>query len=113
MAASQLEASVRHEKDASVIDLKGEINSFAEATLNTAYEEATQNDAKVVVLNFKDVGYMNSTGIALIVGLLAQARKSHRELRVFGLTDHYLQIFEITRLVDFMSIHQDEKSALV
>jgi anti-anti-sigma factor len=113
MAASQLEATVRHENDASVIDLKGEINGFAEATLNTAYQEATEKDTKIIVLNFENVSYMNSTGIALIVGLLAQARKSHRELRVFGLTDHYIQIFEITRLVDFMSIHQDEKSALV
>jgi anti-anti-sigma factor len=66
----------------------------------------------VILLNFSDVDYINSTGIALIVGLLAQARKSHRKLVVYGLSDHYVQIFQITRLSDFMDIYQDELSAL-
>ena len=55
---------------------------------------------------------MNSTGIALIVGLLAQARKSHRRLVVCGLSEHYQEIFRITRLSDFMQIYSDEISAL-
>jgi anti-sigma B factor antagonist len=64
------------------------------------------------VLNFKGVDYINSTGIALIVGLLAQARKSHRKLVVCGLSEHYQEIFRITRLSDFMEIFDDESSAL-
>ena len=56
--------------------------------------------------------YINSTGIALIVGLLARARKSNRRLVVIGLSDHYVEIFHITRLVDFMSIYPDETSVL-
>jgi anti-anti-sigma factor len=63
-------------------------------------------------LNFSDVSYINSTGIALIVGLLAQARKTHNKLAVFGLSEHYVRIFKITRLADFMSIYPDEKTAL-
>ena len=58
-----------------------------------------------IVLNFQEVDYINSTGIALIVGLLAQARKSHRQLVVYGLSEHYQEIFRITRLSDFMQIY--------
>jgi anti-anti-sigma factor len=64
------------------------------------------------VLNFRAVDYINSTGIALIVGLLAQARKSRRKLVVCGLSEHYQEIFRITRLSDFMEIFDDETSAL-
>ena len=64
------------------------------------------------MLNFEGVDYINSTGIALIVGLLAQARKSHRRLVVCGLSEHYQEIFRITRLSDFMQIFDDEPSAL-
>jgi anti-anti-sigma regulatory factor len=46
------------------------------------------------------------------VGLLAQARKANRRLLTFGLSDHYVEIFQITRLVDYMSIYPDEASAL-
>jgi hypothetical protein len=31
---------------------------------------------------------------------------------VFGLSDHYIEIFEITRLADFMTIYPDEASVL-
>jgi anti-anti-sigma factor len=56
-----------------------------------------------VLLNFSGVEYINSTGIALIVGVLAQVRKAKRHLSTFGLSDHYTEIFQITRLADFMS----------
>ena len=65
-----------------------------------------------MVLNFADAGYINSTGIALIVGLLARARADGIEVRACGLSDHYREIFEITRLADFMRIKTDETSAL-
>lgn len=112
MANRHFEASVRHYHDRAIIDLQGEIDSFAEASLNQIYSEAESFNPETIVLNFGDVDYINSTGIALIVGLLAQARKSQRKLAVFGLSDHYMEIFQITRLADFMEIYQDEQAAL-
>jgi anti-anti-sigma factor len=50
------------------------------------------------------VGYINSTGIALVVRLLADARRDGRAVRAIGLTEHYQEIFRITRLSDFMEI---------
>ena len=112
MPAKRLEASVRHLTGAAVIDLGGEINSFGEVTLNAAYSEAEAKDPEVVLLNFEGVDYINSTGIALIVSLLARARASQRRLSAYGLSDHYVEIFNITRLSDFMGIYPDEKSAV-
>jgi anti-anti-sigma factor len=112
MPANSFSASVRHETGSNIIDLRGEINAFAEKDLNAAYAEAQNGDASTILLNFGAVDYINSTGIALIVGLLAQARKSRRKLRVYGLSEHYLEIFQITRLADFMDICQDEQNAL-
>jgi anti-sigma B factor antagonist len=112
MAAKSLEAQVRHQPRVAIIDLHGEIDAFAEDVLNKAYAEAESRRAEVILLNFSDVDYINSTGIALIVSLLARARKSKRRLLACGLSDHYVEIFQITRLVDFMSVFPDEKSAL-
>ena len=110
------EADVRHKpptgQGIAIIDLHGEINSFAEEALNEAYAEAEKMNPAAVLLNFSDVDYINSTGIALIVGLLAQARKAHRRMMTCGLSDHYQEIFQITRLSDFMSIYPDEDSAI-
>src|SRR5215212_9513889 len=112
MTASQLEASVRQQPSAAIIDLHGEINAFAEAALDATYAEAEAGAPAVILLNFGDVDYINSTGIALIVGLLARARAAKRRLLACGLSEHYVEIFEITRLSDFISILPDEESAI-
>lgn len=113
MAARTLEAAVRHHRPrVAVIELHGEINAFAEDALNTAYAEAESESPDTILLNFADVDYINSTGIALIVSLLARARMSHRRLLACGLSQHYVEIFNITRLADFMSVYPDESSAL-
>jgi anti-anti-sigma factor len=112
MAETQLEINIRVEGDAAIIDLEGEINAFAEAALINAYMDARSTEAKSLALNFSDVEYINSTGIALIVSLLAKARKDNQDVIAFGLTDHFQSIFEITRLSDFMRIAPDETAAI-
>jgi anti-anti-sigma factor len=112
MKSQPFEANVRFQEHAAVIDLIGELNAFAEPALTAAYAQADAHNNGGIILNFKDVTYINSTGIALIVGLLALARKSHRQLAVYGLSDHYMEIFKITRLSDFMSFYADETSAI-
>ena len=104
MAARTLEVRVRQQPRAAIVDLSGEINAFAEEALNAAYAEAERGNPEVILLNFSDVDYINSTGIALIVSLLARARKERREIVARGLSAHYREIFEITRLADFMTI---------
>ena len=112
MQENKLSAHVRQEGTASIIDLEGDINRSSDETFQAAYEETVAQGASQIVLNFSRVGFINSTGIAVIVSFLARARAAKQDLVVFGLTEHYQRIFEITRLVDFMSVLPDEASAL-
>jgi anti-anti-sigma factor len=112
MATHELHAAVRERDGAAVIDLTGDIDGSAEAVLDEAYVQATRTAVGSVFLNFERTEYINSTGIALIVGLLAQARKDRLNVGAFGLSDHYREIFEITRLSDFMTITDNEAGAV-
>jgi anti-sigma B factor antagonist len=102
MATAELEARVHDEAGTAVIVLTGDVDRDAEAALDAAYAEVGQTAS--VVLDFSNVEYINSTGIAVIVGLLARARANRQTLSARGLSEHYRQIFEITRLSDFMTI---------
>lgn len=112
MTAQHLEVAVRHQPRIATIDLYGQIDSLGEQSLNTAYVDASSRSPDAILLNFTDVDYMNSTGIALIVSLLAQARQSGTRLMAYGLSDHYVEIFQITRLADFINIFPNEAAAL-
>jgi anti-anti-sigma factor len=97
-------AQMHTEANTAVIDLQGEINGLADAALEAAYAQAAQGAPHKILLDFTAVDYINSTGIALIVGLLAKARSARIPLAAAGLSDHYREIFTITRLSDFMEI---------
>ena len=112
MAVRHLNVEVRLDTGVAVLDLMGEINGFAEEALNTAYAEADAKETNTILLNFEEVDYINSTGIALIVGLLARARASKRRLLACNLSEHYVEMFNITRLSDFISVLPDEESAI-
>lgn len=111
MTVHELEVSVRESGGAAILDLVGDVDSSAEGVLQRAYEEAAR-ELRPIALNFSGTGYINSTGIALIVGLLAQARARGIQITAFGLSDHYREIFEITRLADFMTIADNENGAV-
>ena len=54
MTEAKVTMSVRSVSDsASIIDVQGEITSFAENVLTDAYTEATSGGAKVIILNFE------------------------------------------------------------
>ncbi len=112
MPTSSFEADWRQRNGYAIIDLSGEINRASEDALNTAYSEAIRGSASSILLNFVEVDYINSTGIAVIVGLLARARKDARKIVAYGLSEHYRGIFEITRLSDFMTILDAEEDAV-
>jgi anti-sigma B factor antagonist len=112
LQVSEFKAETRFRDGVAVIELHGDVNGDAERGLDAASHEAEAYNPTTIVLNFKEVGYINSTGIALIVGVLARARKDRRTIVACGLSDHYQEIFTITRLSDFMRMFPDEESAV-
>jgi anti-sigma B factor antagonist len=102
MANASLEATAHLDGAHARIELRGDIDGSAREALGAAYEETA--GARELLLDFSAVDYINSTGIALIVGLLARARADARKISARGLSPHYREIFEITRLSDFMTI---------
>ncbi|MGH8950229.1 MAG: STAS domain-containing protein [Acidimicrobiia bacterium] len=104
------EAMVTKVDDGAVVVMSGTVNRAAKQALEAAYDEAASGSGRVL-LDFRGVDYINSTGIAVIVGVLAMARAEDREVGAFGLTDHYREVFTITRLADFMTIYEDETAA--
>jgi anti-sigma B factor antagonist len=98
--------------EASVLDIQGEITGFAEEVLMAAYNQASQNGVKNIILNFNELEYMNSSGIGLLVTLLIRIQRQKQRLSAYGLNEHYQQIFELTRLDEAISLYTDEAEAL-
>lgn len=113
MTQSTLTATVRKPSPSvSIIDIKGEVTGFAENILTEAYNQASQDSVAAIIMNFSELQYMNSSGIGLLVTLLIRSQRQEIKLLACGLTEHYKQIFELTRLNEAIGIFDSEKEAL-
>ncbi|MDX1523009.1 MAG: STAS domain-containing protein [Anaerolineae bacterium] len=97
---------------ASIIDIQGEVNAFAENALMDAYTQASGKETRVIILNFSQLEYMNSGGIGLLVTLLIRAKRQKQRLLACGLSEHYREIFDLTRLNEAIGIYDTEADAL-
>ena len=113
MPKSNVTVSVRNvNPTTSVFDIDGEVTGFAEEVLMDAYTRASMHGAKNIALNFTDLDYMNSSGIGLLVTLLVRIQRQKQKLLAFGLSEHYQQIFELTRLNEAIGIYETEQEAV-
>lgn len=108
--SAQFEVNVVEMGDTVVLHLTGDIDRAAGAAVEAAYEKV--GGARRLVLDFTTTSYINSSGIALVVSVLARARAEGMAVAAYGLSDHYQEIFEITRLSDFIEICPDLTSAV-
>lgn len=97
----------------SIIDIQGEVNAFAEQTLMDAYTQASSASTRVIILNFTQLEYMNSSGIGLLVTLLIRVNRQKQRLLSYGLSEHYRHIFELTRLSDVINNYATEDEVLI
>lgn len=96
----------------SIVDIHGDVTAQAENALMDAYAQATNGGISNVILNFEGLDYMNSSGIGLLVTLLIRTQRQNQKLLAYGLSDHYHQIFELTRLDEAISLYTSEGDAL-
>jgi len=110
--SDELQTEVRDLPQASVIDLSGDVTSFADSRLHASFNDASAQGKKYIILNFAGVDYINSAGIATIISILAEARQRAQQLLIVGLNDHYRKIFKMVGVARYAEIFEDERQAI-
>ncbi len=97
---------------AAAISIAGDVTAACEQDLMSAHEVATDTGAKRIILDFTEMDYMNSGGIGMLVTLLVRGQRRQQRIAAVGLSDHYRQIFELTRLDEAISLFDSTDAAL-
>ena len=107
-----IQVTVRFERGATIIDLAGDITTFAEEAINEAYHRASSDGAHNIIFNFREDDYINSAGIAILIGILTEARKRDQRLLMTGLSDHFQKIFRMVGLTQYADVYPTLEEAL-
>jgi anti-anti-sigma factor len=112
MLEDELTVSTREREEVAIIDLVGDVTTFAEEKINSAYREVTNKGARFVLLNFRQNDYINSAGIAILIGIVTEVNRNSQKLAVSGLSQHFQKIFRMVGLAQYAEIYQDEEEAM-
>ena len=106
------EISTRLKGDVSVIDIRGDVTPAAAAPIEDAYRGITAAGGKKILLAFNADCYINSGGIAVLIGVLSQTKKNAQTVRITGLTPHFQKIFSMVGLTKYAQISPSEDAVL-
>ena len=110
---TEVTISVRNiNQQTNAIDIGGELTSFAEEELSAAISQANTDEISMIVMNFRELAYMNSSGIGLLVTTLIRLGREEKRLVAVELNDHFRQVFELTKLNEAIHIYGTEQEAL-
>ncbi len=110
--SEEIQVSIREENDATVIDLVGDVTTFAEDVIYQAYQTASTDGAANIIFNFRENDYINSAGIAILIGVVTEARKKDQKLLMTGLSVHFQKIFRMVGLTQYADLYPSVDEAL-
>ncbi len=90
----------------------GDISSASKDAIVGTYQALDKEAHKHILLDFKGVEYLNSSGIALVIQVLMEANKSGQVVAISGLTPHFIKVFTMVGITKYASIYPDEAAAL-
>ncbi|HKT12039.1 MAG TPA: STAS domain-containing protein [Terriglobia bacterium] len=103
--------STRRQPGTTIIDVTGEIDMGTSPRLRKLLLDSLKSTPRVVV-NFGEVRYIDSSGIASLVEVLMKARESQKRLVLFGLNKTVQEVLQLTRLTTVFEIRETEEEAL-
>ena len=112
MIDDELKVGTRQRDGIWIIDLEGDVTTFAEDAITSAYEEVTREGAKYIIMNSRQSDYINSAGIAILIGVVTEVNRQGQKLAISGLSAHFQKIFRMVGLAQYAGIYATEDEAV-
>jgi anti-sigma B factor antagonist len=104
---------VRHAGNIAVVDLSGRITlGDGSGLVRDAIKTLLQEGRKNILLNLKDVSYMDSAGMGELVGAYASVTNAGGTIKLLNAQGHVKEVLAVTKLYTVFEAFSDEAAAL-
>ena len=105
--------STRQNGDATIIDVVGDIDLYNSPEVRKVLLGALKEKrAPRVIINLKDVKYIDSSGVASLVEGLKVSRTLNSKFILYGLSAAAREVLELSRLIKVFEVYENEEQAL-
>ena len=95
-----------------VLRFEGDIASTSKDAVLGTYQALSKETAKLVLLDFTKVDYINSSGIALVIQMMIEASNSGQKVYAFGLSPHFTKVFTMVGITKYARLFPNQAEAL-
>ena len=105
-------ANTRQLGDVTIVDVRGTFTNVEGEAVHELLVDIFREGRTKVLLNFRDVSYLDSSGIGQLVRSLYTARRNGAELRAVDLNPRASEVLRLTNLLHIFTDFPDERTAL-
>ena len=110
--SKDIEVTTRNKDAVAIIDIKGDVTAVTGEAIEEAYQEVSLEGSTKILLVFDKECYINSGGIAILIGIVSESQDNKQIIRITGLSEHFRRIFDMVGLTRYIDIFPSEAAAL-
>lgn len=95
-----------------LLDIRGDLTARSEPFLAKAFKSANDSGASRILLKFDERAYINSDGIKLLLGFLADSKRRNQETGITGLSGHFQKIFRMIGITKLAKMYRTVEEAV-
>jgi anti-sigma B factor antagonist len=99
-------------KGVTIIDIDGQLIVANRQELKQAVLQALEDGASKFVVDFDSTGYIDSSGLGVLVSVSKKIREAGGDLRLSGLNEDLRMLFELTKLDTLFKICESRQEAI-
>ena len=100
-----MQARPLHVDGLHILEIEGEIDLAASPDLREILRELSEKKPAALALDFGQVPYIDSSGLATLVEYVRIAREYSGKLAIVGANDRVRTVFELVRLHELLPMH--------
>ena len=97
------------QSSAAIFVLKGELNNQTSGQLNQAISTMLDAPAMALVLDMKDISFISSTGIGVIVKTRNTLKQKGSDLTMVNIQPQVKRVFDIMQLTPILKVCEDQE----
>jgi anti-anti-sigma factor len=110
--SNAIKVTIHNQGDVAIINIKGDVTAVTGEPIEEAYQAVTLAGSTKLLLVFHKECYINSGGIAILIGIVSESQNNKQIIRITGLSEHFHKIFDMVGLTRYTAIFPSEAAAL-
>jgi anti-sigma B factor antagonist len=107
-----LKFNILTQDKATIVEINGEIDMYSSPEMRKVLLQLTDDKTTAIIINFQEVEYIDSSGIATLVEALQEVEKYQGKFLLTNLSDKVMDVFALSRLDKVFDIYESLEDAL-